>query len=168
MVIIIMGVSGSGKTTVGQQLAADLDWIFSDGDDFHIEENIAKMRNGIPLTDEDRSGWLETLSQYIKKYIISEHNAVIACSALKQQYRRKLQLDPKRVKFVYLKGSEALIKKRLQSRSGHFMQAELLESQFSALEEPEQALFVDITHPPKQISATIQDFFCLSPRKTKQ
>jgi len=163
-----MGVSGSGKTTVGQQLAADLGWLYADGDDFHSAENIAKMRSGIPLTDEDRSGWLVLVSEYIKEHIISEQNAVIACSALKQQYRRQLQLDPELIKFVYLKGSEALLKERLQARSGHFMKTELLVSQFAALEEPEHALIVDITHPPAHISAAIQKSFHLSPEKTKQ
>ena len=168
MIIIIMGVSGSGKTTVGQQLATDLGWLYADGDDFHSSKNIAKMSSGIPLTDEDRSVWLTLISQYIKEQIKSKQNAVISCSALKQQYRRQLQLDPELITFVYLKGSEALIKKRLQSRSDHFMNAELLASQFEALEEPEHALLVDIIHSPNQISATIQESFGLSPKKTEQ
>lgn len=168
MIIIIMGVSGSGKTTVGQQLATDLGWLYADGDDFHSSKNIAKMSSGIPLTDEDRSVWLTLISQYIKEQIKSKQNAVISCSALKQQYRRQLQLAPELITFVYLKGSEALIKKRLQSRSDHFMNAELLASQFEALEEPEHALLVDIIHSPNQISATIQESFGLSPKKTEQ
>ena len=163
-----MGVSGSGKTTVGQQLATDQGWLYADGDHFHSSENIAKMSNGIPLVDEDRSTWLTRISQYIKEHIKSKQNIVISCSALKQQYRRQLQLDPERIKFVYLKGSEALIKKRLQSRSDHFMSAELLASQFDALEEPEHAMIIDITHSPDQISAAIQKSLCLSSEKTEQ
>ena len=100
MVIIIMGVSGSGKTTVGLQLATDLDWLYADGDDFHSSENIAKMSNGIPLADEDRSVWLTLISQYIKEHIKSNQNTVISCSALKQQYRKQLQLAPDLIKFV--------------------------------------------------------------------
>lgn len=159
-----MGVSGSGKTTVGQQLATDLNWVYSDGDDFHSVNNITKMSHGVPLTDDDRSIWLALIGQYIKKQIESGYHAVISCSALKQEYRSQLQFDSGLIKLVYLKGSEALIKKRLLSRSGHFMKAELLASQFEALEEPEDALIVDITQSPEQISANIQTYFCLAVR----
>ena len=162
MIINLMGVSGSGKTTVGQQLAADLEWSYYDGDDFHSLKNIAKMSSGIPLTDEDRSIWLSQISQHIKKLMKSEENAVISCSALKQQYRRQLMIDSKLVKFVYLKGSEELIKKRLTSRAGHFMKAELLASQFESLEEPENAMIVEVNHSPEQISIDIQEYFGLS------
>ena len=158
-----MGVSGSGKTTVGQQLAADLSWPYSDGDDFHSLKNIAKMSSGIPLNDEDRSIWLKQISEHIKGLVKTRSNAIISCSALKQQYRRQLQIDPELVKFVYLKGSEALIEKRLRSRAGHFMKAELLASQFESLEEPENAMIVEVKRSPEQISADIQADIGLTP-----
>lgn len=164
MIINLMGVSGSGKTTVGQQLAADLGWSYYDGDDFHSLKNIAKMSSGIPLTDEDRTIWLRQISQHIKKLIKTGENAIISCSALKQQYRRQLQIDPMLVKFVYLKGSRELIKKRLISRAGHYMKVELLESQFESLEEPENAMIVEVKDPPEQISADIQAHFSLTPQ----
>ncbi len=167
MIIIIMGVSGSGKTTLGQQLATDLGWLYADGDSFHSTKNITKMNIGIALTDEDRSVWLTLISQYIKKHIKEKQNTIISCSALKQQYRQQLQPDSEQVKFVYLQGSQALIKQRLQSRTDHFMSDELLASQFADLEEPEHALIIDITHSPDQISAIIQQSFCLSPDKTQ-
>ncbi len=159
-----MGVSGSGKTTVGQQLAADLGWSYYDGDDFHSLKNIAKMSSGIPLTDEDRTIWLMQITLHIKKLIKTGENAIISCSALKQQYRRQLQIDSMLVKFVYLKGSRELIKKRLISRAGHYMKVELLESQFESLEEPENAMIVEVKDPPEQISADIQAHFGLTPQ----
>lgn len=159
-----MGVSGSGKTTVGQQLATDLGWLYSEGDDFHSVENVAKMSRGIPLTDDDRSDWLALISHYIENQIKLSQHTVISCSALKQAYRRQLQLDIELVKFVYLKGSKALIIKRLQSRLGHFMKAELLASQFDALEEPENTLIVEIIHSPEQISENIQAYYGLGTR----
>ncbi len=159
-----MGVSGSGKTTVGQQLATDLSWSYFDGDDFHSLKNIAKMSSGISLTDDDRSAWLVQISQHIKELIKTRKNAVISCSALKQQYRRQLQIDPELTKFVYLKGSEALIEKRLKARPGHFMKAELLVSQFESLEEPKNVLIAEIKHSPEQISKDIQVHFGLIPQ----
>jgi len=159
-----MGVSGSGKTTVGQQLATDLGWLYADGDDFHNTENIAKMSSGIALTDDDRSIWLTLISKYIKEHIKAQKSTVISCSALKQQYRKQLQFNPELIKFVYLQGTEALIQKRLQARSGHFMNAELLASQFEALEKPEHALIIDITQSPEQISTAIQVSFGLGMR----
>ncbi len=164
MIINLMGVSGSGKTTVGQQLAADLGWSYYDGDDFHSLKNIAKMSSGIPLTDEDRTIWLMQITLHIKKLIKTGENAIISCSALKQQYRRQLQIDSMLVKFVYLKGSRELIKKRLISRAGHYMKVELLESQFESLEEPENAMIVEVKDPPEQISADIQAHFGLTPQ----
>lgn len=161
LIIIIMGVSGSGKTTIGQQLAADLDWPYFDGDDFHSLKNRTKMCNGIPLNDDDRSIWLSQISQHIIKQIKNEGNAVFSCSALKQQYQKQLQTDPDIIKLVYLKGPPALIKKRLESRIGHFMKSELLASQLDSLEEPENAMIVDIIHSPELISKTIQEQFCL-------
>jgi gluconokinase len=162
MIIILTGVSGSGKTTVGQRLAADLNWPYSDGDDFHSLKNITKMSSGIPLSDEDRSVWLKQISQHLKEQVQARQSSIISCSALKQQYRKQLQIDPELIKFVYLKGSETLIEKRLRSRVGHFMKAELLASQFESLEEPKNAMIVEVKRSPEQISTDIQKFFGLS------
>jgi len=160
-----MGVSGSGKTTIGQQLASDLSWHYSDADDFHSLENISKMEKAIPLTDADRSNWLQLIALHIEKYIISNQNLVISCSALRAQYRTKLLVNPDYIKFVYLKGTQALIAARLNARQNHFMQASLLASQFEILEEPQNTLTIDITELPKEISTTIQHSFGLLPKK---
>ncbi len=157
-----MGVSGSGKTTVGQQLATDLGWLYFDGDDFHSLQNINKMSEGIALNDGDRSVWLSQIGRHINTLINSSQNAILSCSALKQEYRTQLQVDPEVTRFVYLKGSETLIKKRLMSRLGHYMKADLLTSQLESLEEPEDAMIVDINHSAKQISKKIQANFGLS------
>jgi len=159
-----MGVSGSGKTTVGKQLAKDLGWHYSDADDFHSLKNISKMGSGIPLTDNDRSGWLNLIKQFITKHIKSEKNLVISCSALKTQYRTMLQIAPEHIQFVYLKGTQALIERRLSSRKDHFMKATLLASQFQILEEPKNTLTIDITLSAEQISTAIQKSFSLLPK----
>ena|SRR5215471_6386529 len=156
MIIILMGVSGSGKTTIGQRLAAGLGWPFYDGDQFHPQANVAKMQQGIPLTDEDRWPWLQALRAQIATCIQQGVSAVLACSALKQVYRAYLLIDETQVKLVYLKGDYALIRERLAQRHGHFMPPELLASQFAALEEPEQGVIVDIAHPPETIVALIR------------
>ena len=137
MVIILMGVSGSGKTTIGQRLAQELGWPFYDGDQLHPQANIAKMRQGMPLTDEDRWPWLQALRAHIATCMQRGVSAVLACSALKQAYREYLIVDETEVKLVYLKGDYDLIHTRLAQRHGHFMPPELLASQFVALEEPE-------------------------------
>ena len=146
MVIIVMGVSGSGKSTVGGRLAEELDWAFYDADDFHNEANREKMSRGISLTDEDRAGWLAALRELIQK----NEPCILACSALKERYRAILRVN-ERVKFVYLKGSYADIEARMQSRAGHFMPVQLLKSQFETLEEPADALSVKITQPLEDI-----------------
>ena len=155
--IIIMGVSGSGKTTVGKLLAHELGWEFHDGDDYHSERNVAKMRAGTPLKDEDREAWLSTLAALISENLDRSTPGVLACSALKQRYRDVLRVDPERVRFVYLKGSAALIAARMRDRTGHFMPAGLLESQMAALEEPADALIVDVNLSPLEIVAFIID-----------
>ncbi|HXH09001.1 MAG TPA: gluconokinase [Alphaproteobacteria bacterium] len=155
-VIIVMGVSGSGKSTVGQRLAAELGWPFYEGDDFHPQVNVDKMRQGIPLTDHDRAPWLTTLRRLIDDVIAAGQSAVIACSALKQAYRDRLAGPHREVQFVYLKGSYALIRQRMLERQGHFMRAGLLASQFDTLEEPEDALTVDIAQEPQVIVAQIR------------
>lgn len=155
MIIVVMGVSGSGKTTVGSQLADELGWVFYDADDFHNEANRSKMSQGIPLTDDDRSTWLTSLQELIQKRINSETPIVLACSALKESYRDILNLDGK-VRFVYLKGTYTEIESRLKNRAGHFMPVKLLKSQFETLEEPADALTVSVTHPIEEIIKTIR------------
>jgi len=156
MIVIVMGVVGSGKTTVGQLLAQQLHWEFADADDFHPSANIEKIRHGIPLDDADREPWLDRLRQEIEKWIAQGRNVVLACSALKRSYRRKLEAGPE-VRFVYLKGSGALIAERLRSRHGHFADEKILASQLADLEEPESALTVDIAATPAQIVAAIRE-----------
>lgn len=155
MIIILMGVSGAGKTTVGQLLASQLGWEFADADDYHSAGNVEKMRTGIPLTDADRAPWLETLRALITRWIAAGKNGVLACSALKRTYRENLQLSPE-VKFVYLKGSPSLLHQRLHSRLGHFMTEQMLASQLAALEEPEHAVIVDVDASPAEIVAKIR------------
>lgn len=150
MIVIVMGVVGSGKTTVGRLLAQQPGWEFADADDFHPAVNIEKIRHGIPLGDEDRQPWLDRLREAILDWIARGRNVVLACSALKRAYRKTLDAGPE-VRFVYLKGSAALIAERLRSRHGHFAGEQILASQLADLEEPEGALTVDIAATPAQI-----------------
>ena len=150
MIIIVMGVVGAGKTTVGSLLASQLAWEFADADDFHPPVNVEKIRHGIPLNDEDREPWLERLRQAIDQWIVDAKNVVLACSALKGEYRRKLSAGSQ-VRFVYLKGSADLIAGRLRSRHGHFAGESILASQLADMEEPEGALTVEISQTPEQI-----------------
>jgi len=152
-----MGVSGCGKTTVGCKLAKALYWEFCEGDDFHPIENIRKMANGIPLVDEDRRPWLENLHGQLRAHQKKGQSVVLSCSALKDQYRKILQGELENVYFVYLKGDFHLIQKRMQDRK-HFMKAEMLQSQFDALEEPKNALIVDIRNTPGMITQQIVKF----------
>lgn len=142
---IVMGVSGCGKTTVGTALANRLGWNFYDADDFHPPENVAKMSAGIPLNDDDRYPWLVALHDLIANSLVNEKSGVLACSALKENYREVLLKDNDNVQIVYLKGSFDLILSRMQARSGHYMKPEMLQSQFDALEEPVDALTISIS-----------------------
>jgi gluconokinase len=152
-----MGVSGSGKSAVGGLLARQLGWTFLDADDFHPAANIDKMHRGIPLNDEDRRPWLDAIERRLKDADKRGENVVLACSALKHAYQHYLaQFDPASVRFVYLVGSEELIRHRLAQRKGHFMNPALLHSQFETLEAPEEAVQVDITPPPEVIVAEIR------------
>ena len=158
MVIVLMGVSGSGKTTIGRGLADALGWKFYDGDDFHPRANVAKMARGEPLDDDDRAPWLESLRDLIRSCLARGESAVLACSALKRSYREYLLID-ENVGLVYLKGDYELIEERLEGRRGHYMKPKMLDSQFAALEEPERGLTVDISLPPEKIIETIRSRF---------
>jgi gluconokinase len=159
MVILIMGVAGSGKTTIGQKLAAALGWSFRDADEFHPRENIAKMSSGIALTDEDRAPWLAAIRAHINACLARGESAVVTCSALKENYRRVVVSDPANVKLVHLTGDFNLILERMMQRSDHFMKPEMLRSQFAALEPPHNALQADIAQPPEAIVAQIRKNF---------
>jgi len=153
VIIIIFGVSGAGKTTVGKLLARELGWRFIEADDFHPAANIEKMCSGNPLTDDDRWPWLERLRDQIRQSLAAGENAVLACSALKRAYRDRLQAS-EHVKFVFLRGDYALVEKQLHSRRGHFMNPDLLQSQFDDLEEPEpdeHVLTIEVGHTPEEI-----------------
>jgi len=142
--LILMGVSGSGKTAVGEFLSQKLSWPFFDGDDFHPKENVAKMAAGIPLDDDDRTPWLTILHDLIADHLAEGKSLLLACSALKQTYRDLLLEGNPNTVFVHLKGDFDLIMNRMQARSGHYMKPEMLHSQFETLEEPADALSVDI------------------------
>ncbi len=152
-----MGVSGSGKSTIGKKLANELDFQFFDGDDYHPESNVQKMKSGTPLNDDDRKGWLEKLNQLGLEH--QTKGAVIACSALKEKYRAILLSGLKeKGEIIYLKGSFKEIKLRLEERKGHFMPINLLKSQFETLEEPKNVITVSIVNPPEKIISQILEY----------
>jgi len=158
MIIVIFGVSGGGKTTVGKMLAEQLGWHFLEADDFHPAANIEKMRNGHPLTDEDRWPWLDCLRKQIEQLLSAGESGVLACSALKRAYRDRLRGGDE-VKFVFLRGDYALVEKQLRSRHGHFMNTALLQSQFDDLEQPqpdENVLTIELGRPPEKIVERIE------------
>ena len=156
LALVLIGVTGSGKTTVGQLLAHQLDWPFHDADDFHPPANVRKMAQGIPLTDADRAPWLECLSSHLNALLDEGQSSVLACSALKETYRRVLGGQGNRVWFAFLKGSEELIAGRISQRQHRYMPAGLLKSQFEALEEPQDALVIDIGPAPDVVAAAIR------------
>lgn len=145
--IVVMGVSGSGKTRVGKALARALKLPFLEGDDFHPPANIAKMQSGQPLTDADRAPWLATLNQALQEHHASGQAVVLACSALKETYRQQLQQGGVQLRFVYLHSSADKLRQRVENRRTHFMPVSLLQSQFDTLEEPEHAIRVDALLP---------------------
>ena len=151
MIVLVMGVAGVGKTTIGEPLARALGWRFLDADDYHPPENVAKMKAGIPLEDTDRWPWLGRLNRELKDL----ENAVLACSALKKSYRERLAQGIPDFTVVYLHGSAALIRARLESRRHRFMPAALLESQLTALEPPAQAIAIDVAAPLEECVAAI-------------
>ena len=160
LAIIIMGVSGSGKTTVGTLLAKELGWQFYDADDFHPPANREKMQQGIALNDEDRAGWLAALQGLLREHAEEGRACVLACSALKQRYRDTLAVH-ETVRFVYLHGSFDQIETRMKRRKDHYMPVQLLQSQFEALEEPREAVIVEISHAPEEIVHIIRKGFDL-------
>jgi gluconokinase len=161
VILVLMGVCGSGKTTVGEILAQQLAWPFFDADDFHPEANVAKMASGQPLTDTDRWPWLDGIAEEMRRVLARGGHAVLACSALKEAYRSRLQRAGD-VRIVYLKGDQATIAARLAERHHKYMPASLLPSQFAALEEPAGALVVDIRQPIAAQVQSIRDAFALA------
>lgn len=155
MIVLLMGVTGVGKTTVGRALATELGWQFVDADDFHSAANIAKMQAGIALDDTDRAPWLQTLRDAIEQWLQQRESAVLACSALKAAYREVLVVSPD-VRVVYLKAPYEFVARNLAGRQGHFMNPSLLRSQFNTLEEPADATVVNVEASVEQIVSTIR------------
>lgn len=156
-VLVVMGVAGSGKTTVGAHLAHSLGWAYADADSFHAVENVAKMVAGQPLSDEERGPWLQAIRSWIDERIAKQESAVVSCSALRRAYRDVLRLPE--VSFVYLRGTQAEIATRMAARAGHFFKPRMLNSQFEVLEEPaadEQAITVAIDRSPGEIVTEIK------------
>lgn len=150
MIVVVMGVTGSGKTTVGRLLATELGWEFADADAFHSPSNIAKMSQGVALTDEDRWPWLDAMRAAIAQWKADRKDVILGCSALKRAYRETLGIGGD-VRLVYLKGNYEVVAARLQGRSGHFATQAILADQFSTLEEPSDAIEVDVQASPDEI-----------------
>ena len=154
--VIVMGVSGAGKTTVGRRLARVLGWRFLDADEVHPAANIAKMAAGVPLTDEDRAPWLAALRERVREALEARRELVLACSALKASYREQLTVDAARQRWVYLHAPREVLAQRVASRQGHFMPATLLDSQLAQLEVPEEGvLSVDVSADPDTVLARV-------------
>jgi gluconokinase len=153
MIVVLMGVSGVGKTTIGELLAQRLGWRFIEGDDYHPRQNVAKMAAGIPLEDADRWPWLDALNAILR----GQGDAIIACSALRESYRRRLLAGIAEARVVHLRGAKALIASRLAERKHRYMPASLLDSQFATLEAPTGALSIDVAADPESCAAAIVD-----------
>jgi carbohydrate kinase (thermoresistant glucokinase family) len=165
-ILLIMGVSGCGKTTTAQRLAKQLGWTFRDGDTFHPEKNVAKMKDGTPLTDDDRWPWLDAIGAWIDEHRLSDKKAIVTCSALKRSYRQRLLHNRPGVQLIYLKGSKGLIGDRISRRRNHFMPTSLLDSQFATLEEPlghERPIVVNVAMPPNRVVERILVLTRLAP-----
>jgi gluconokinase len=156
---ILMGVSGSGKTTIGKALATKLGWDFYDADDFHTPENITKMASGVPLNDDDRAPWLVSLHALIASCLKENQPGVLACSALKEGYQQLLLADNPGVEIVFLQGDYDLIWSRMSARPGHYMKPEMLKSQFEALDEPSNGMVIDVSRPVDKIVGQILEYF---------
>ncbi|MFY1828602.1 gluconokinase [Myxococcus fulvus] len=157
MVVIVMGVSGAGKSTVGRALAQSLGWRFLDTDDLHSAANVAKMAAGIPLTDDDRWPWLADVRGELERSLARGEDVVLASSALKRSYRERLEVDPARTRWVFLHAPREVLAHRLAQRHGHFMPPALLASQLATLEVPEQALPVDVSASPEEVVSRIRE-----------
>ena len=155
-IILLMGVAGSGKTTIGRRLATELAWPYFEADDFHSPANKEKMSRGIPLNDDDRAPWLAAIRRQIDECLATGRSAVFTCSALKEKYRQVLKGDAPAVNLVYLSGDEATIQARVNQREAHYMKANMVQSQFAALEVPTDALMLDIQQPPEAMVAKIR------------
>jgi gluconokinase len=161
--VILMGVAGSGKTAVGMQVAQKLDWIFLDADNFHPPANIEKMKHGIPLNDQDRAPWLQRLHDELQHQIAEGHSVILACSALKESYRKALRDEVSPPTFAYLDVDPETISNRLQHRTAHFFPKELMESQFAALEKPKDAIIVDARKPLAEVVDQVIQALGVSP-----
>ncbi|HEX2140001.1 MAG TPA: gluconokinase [Woeseiaceae bacterium] len=161
MVVVIMGVSGSGKSTIGRALARAVDGRFHDADDFHPAKNVRKMKSGQPLTEADREPWLEALRVAVESWLVQPGVDVLACSALKDSHRRQLGVDGVRVRLVYLHGSAGLIRARMEAREDGLLSPDMLDSQLAELEPPEDALTLDIEEPVETLVQQIRSAFNL-------
>ncbi len=165
-VLVIMGVAGAGKTTIGSMLAESLGWEFADADSFHPPANVAKMATGTPLDDADREPWLDALRACILGWTSTGNQGVLACSALKHAYREVLRVENGNVAFIYLHAEYEVLKSRLSTRSGHFMKPRMLSSQLETLEEPEDAVYVDASQSPINIVYEIIEKLHLTKRSS--
>ena len=166
LVIVLMGVSGSGKSTTGALLSARLGWPFRDADSFHPPANVAKMSRGVSLSDDDRRPWLDAIAAWIDERLAAGENAIVSCSALKRVYRDRIAGRRQGVRLVYLQGGAGLIEERMRNRQGHFMPASLLTSQFAILEEPaaeEAPVIVSVAAKPECVAAEIIERLALAP-----
>jgi gluconokinase len=169
VIVIVFGVSAAGKTTIGKLLAQEVGWRFYEADNFHSQANIEKMHRGVPLADEDRWPWLENLRELLQRCVEADENAVLACSVLKRAYRERLCVSDE-MKFVFLREDYAFIEKQLRQRRGHFMNPELLRSQFADLEEPkpdEHVITIQLGRTPQEIVEEIKAKLHLAGKRSK-